>query len=218
MRSGELRRLAKFLPESLSKLQAVTLDARVFVFTLVVSALTAVIFGGVPALLASRTRPGATLSDVARDVSGGTSGRFVRRVLVVSEVALAVVLLVGAGLLIRSFQRLRQVDIGFTTENRLTMKMVLPMPKYAKPDARRAFYDQMLQRVKALPGVEAAGMITVLPLSFSGMNFSFSVEGRTSPSDMQLPFALYRVVSPGYFRAMGITLQRGRIGGRTRFS
>jgi len=202
--------LAKFLPESLSKLQGVTVDARVFVFTLGVSALTAIVFGGVPALLASRTRPGATLSDVARDVSGGTSGRLVRRVLVVSEVALAVVLLVGAGLLIRSFQRLRQVDIGFATENRLTMKMVLPMPKYAKPDSRRAFYDQMLQRVEALPGVEAAGMITVLPLSFSGMNFSFSVEGRSSPSDVQLPFALYRVVSPGYFRAMGITLQRGR--------
>lgn len=203
--------LAQFLPESLSKLQTVTVDARVFVFTLVVSALTAIIFGGVPALLASRTRPGETLSDVARDVSGGTSGRFVRRVLVVSEVALAVVLLVGAGLLIRSFQRLRQVDIGFTTENRLTMKMVLPMPKYVKADVRRAFYDQMLQRVEALPGVESAGMITVLPLSYSGMNFSFSVEGLTSPSDIQLPFALYRVVSPGYFRAMGITLQRGRL-------
>jgi putative ABC transport system permease protein len=203
--------LAKFLPESLSKLQAVTVDARVFVFTLAVSALTAIIFGGVPALLASRTRPGATLSDVARDVSGGTSGRFVRRLLVVSEVALAVVLLVGAGLLIRSFQRLRQVDIGFTTENRLTMKMVLPMPKYVKPDARRAFYDQTLQRIEAIPGVEAAGMITVLPLSFSGMNFSFSVEGRSSPGDLQLPFALYRVVSPNYFRAMGIALQRGRL-------
>ncbi|HET6975494.1 MAG TPA: ABC transporter permease [Pyrinomonadaceae bacterium] len=203
--------LAKFLPDSLSKLQDVAVDARVLIFTLGVSALTAIIFGGVPALLASRTRPGATLSDVARDVSGGTSGRLVRRILVVSEVALAVVLLVGAGLLIRSFQRLRQVDIGFTTENRLTMKMVLPMPKYAKPDARRAFYDQMLQRVEALPGVEAAGMITVLPLSFSGMNFSFSVEGLSSPSDVQLPFALYRVVSPGYFRAMGITLQRGRV-------
>jgi putative ABC transport system permease protein len=182
----------------------------VFVFTLGVSALTAIIFGGVPALLASRTRPGVTLSDVARDVSGGMSGRFVRRVLVVSEVALAVVLLVGAGLLIRSFQRLRHVDIGFTTENRLTMKMALSMPKYGKPETRRVFYDQTLQRVEAIPGVEAAGMITMLPLSFNGMNFSFSVEGRPTASDMELPFALYRVVSPNYFRAIGITLQRGR--------
>jgi len=202
--------LAKLLPESLSKLQGLNIDARVFVFTLGVSVLTAVVFGAAPALLASRTKPGATLSDVARDVAGGTSGRLVRRVLVVSEVALAVVLLVSAGLLLRSFQLLRQVDAGFSTENRLTMRMVLPMPKYAKPEARTAFYDEMLRRVKELPGVEAAGMITFLPLSFNGMNFSFSVEGQPSPPDMKLPFALYRVVSPDYFRALGIALQRGR--------
>jgi putative ABC transport system permease protein len=202
--------LGKLLPESLSKLQNVSIDARVFLFTLGVSLLTAVVFGGVPALLAARAKPGETLSDVARDMAGGVSGRHVRRLLVVSEVALAVVLLVGAGLLIRSFQILRQVDTGFTTENLLTMRMVLPMPKYAKPEARRAFYDEMLRRVKELPGVESAGMITFLPLSFNGMNFSFSVEGQTSPSDMKLPFALYRVVSPDYFRAMGIPLQRGR--------
>jgi predicted permease len=202
--------LSKLLPESLSKLQGVNVDARVLLFTLGVSALTAVVFGGLPALLASRTTPGATLSDVARDVSGGTSGRHVRRVLVVSEVALAVVLLVSAGLLIRSFQLLRQVEPGFRTENALTMRMVLPFPKYAKQEARSAFYDEVLRQVKEVPGVEAAGMITFLPLSFSGMNFSFSVEGQPGPSDMKLPFALFRVVSPDYFRAMGIPLQRGR--------
>jgi len=202
--------LAKLLPESLSKLQGVSIDARVLLFTLGVSALTAVVFGGVPALLASRTKPGETLSDVARDSAGGSSGRLVRRVLVVSEVALAVVLLVGAGLLIRSFQLLRQVDAGFSTENLLTMKMVLPMPKYSKPEARQAFYDEVLRRIKELPGVESAGMITFLPLVVNGMNFTFSVEGQSSPGDMKLPFAVYRVVSPGYFSAMGIPLQRGR--------
>lgn len=202
--------LGKLLPESLSKLQNVSIDARVFLFTLGVSVLTAVVFGGVPALLASRTRPGATLNDVARDMAGGTSGRHVRRVLVVSEVALAVVLLVSAGLLIRSFQLLRQVDTGFTSENALTMRMVLPFPKYAQAEARRAFYDETLRRIEALPGVESAGMITFLPLSFHGMNFTFSVEGQPSPSDMKLPFALFRVVSPDYFRAMGIPLRRGR--------
>ena len=202
--------LARLLPESLSKLQTVTIDARVFVFTVGVSAATAVIFGGVPALLASRTKPGETLNDVARDASGGTSGRYVRRVLVVAEVALAVVLLVGAGLLIRSFQVLRNVDTGFTTENLLTMRVALPMPKYAKPELRRAFYDQVLQRVREVPGVESAGVITFLPLSFNGMNFSFSVEGKAAPGDMKLPFALYRVVSPDYFNAMQIPLQRGR--------
>lgn len=202
--------LAKLLPESLSKLQNVSVDARVFLFTLSMSVLTAVVFGGVPALLAARAKPGETLSDVARDSGGGLSGRHVRRMLVVSEVALAVVLLVGAGLLIRSFQILRQVETGFTTENLLTMRTVLAMPKYAKPEARRAFYDEMLRRVQEVPGVESAGVITFLPLSFNGMNFSFSVEGQASPGDMKLPFALYRVVSPDYFRAMGIPLQRGR--------
>jgi len=202
--------LAKLLPESLSKLQSVSVDTRVLLFTAGVSVLTAIVFGGVPALLASRTKVGATLSDVARDAGGGSSGRHLRRVLVVSEVALAVVLLVGAGLLLRSFQLLRQVNVGFTTENRLTMRMVLPFEKYPSQAARTSFYDQMLARVKNLPGVESAGIITFLPLSFSGMNFSFSVEGQPASSDMKLPFALYRVVSPDYFNAMGITLQRGR--------
>jgi putative ABC transport system permease protein len=202
--------LAKLLPESLSKLQDVSIDSRVLLFTLAASVLTAVIFGGVPALLASRTKPGTTLNDVARDMAGGTSGRHVRRVLVVSEVALAVVLLVSAGLLIRSFQLLRHVDTGFTTENALTMRMVLPFPKYAQAEARRAFYDETLQKIEALPGVESAGMITFLPLSFNGMNFSFAVEGQPSASDIKLPFALFRVVSPDYFRAMGIPLRRGR--------
>ena len=202
--------LAKLLPDNLSKLQSVSVDSRVFLFTLGVSVLTALVFGGVPALLAARAKPGETLSDVARDTAGGLSGRHVRRLLVVSEVALAVVLLVGAGLLIRSFQILRQVETGFTTENLLTMKMVLPMPKYRNPEVRRAFYDEVLRRVEELPGVESAGVITFLPLSFNGMNFAFSAEGHASPGDMKLPFALYRAVSPDYFRAMGITLQRGR--------
>src|SRR5688500_9202907 len=111
----------------------------------------------------------------------------------------------------RSFQRLRQVDPGFRTDNLLTMRTVLPNSKYKGPQQRRAFYDELLRRVNELPGVESAGVITFLPLSFSGMNFSFSVEGRAAPGDMELPLAAYRAVSPDYFRAMGIPLQRGRV-------
>jgi predicted permease len=203
--------LSKLLPASLSKLQAVSVDPRVFLFTLVVIALTAIAFGVVPALHAARANPGDTLSETARDAAGGVSGRYVRRVLVIAEVALAVVLLVGAGLLIRSFQRLRQVELGFNADNLLTMRMVLPLPKYVKPEARRAFYDELLRRVNEIPGVESAGINTRLPLSTSGMKFSFSVEGSTMPSDSNLPFALYRVVNPDYFRAMGIPLQGGRV-------
>ncbi|HVF23476.1 MAG TPA: ABC transporter permease [Pyrinomonadaceae bacterium] len=202
--------LSKLLPESLSKLQAITVDNRVFLFTLGVTVLTALAFGAVPAFHAARANPGDTLGETGRDLAGGVSGRYVRRVLVVSEVALAVVLLAGAGLLIRSFQRLRQVDVGFKPDKLLTMRMVLPLPKYAKQENRTAFYDELLRRVDELPGVESTGMISFLPLSISGMKFSFSVEGRNMPSDMQLPFALYRVVSPDYFRALGIPLQRGR--------
>ena len=203
--------LSKLVPESLSKLQTVAVDARVFGFTLGVTVLTALVFGAVPALQASRSKPGETLSEVGRDLGGGMSGRFVRRVLVVAEVALAVVLLVAAGLLVRSFQRLRQVDPGFTAEKLLTMRMVLPSTKYARSEQKRAFYDELLRKVDELPGVESAGMTTFLPLSFSGMNFAFSVEGRAAPGDMELPLAVYRVVSPDYFRAMGISLQRGRV-------
>jgi putative ABC transport system permease protein len=203
--------LAKLVPESLSQLESVTVNARVFVFTLGVTVLTAIVFGAVPAFHASRSKPGETLSEVGRDAAGGMSGRYLRRVLVVAEVALAVVLLVGAGLLIRSFHRLRQVDPGFRTDNLLTMRTVLPSSKYTGPETRRAFYDELLRRINEIPGVESAGVITFLPLSFSGMNFSFSVEGRAAPGDMELPLAAYRSVSPDYFRAMGISLQRGRV-------
>ena len=203
--------LSKLLPESLSKLQAITVDSRVFLFTIGVTLLTAIAFGVVPALHATRANPGEALGETGRDLSGGVSGRYLRRVLVIAEVALAVVLLAGAGLLIRSFNRLRQVDLGFKPDNLLTMRMVLPLPKYQKPDSRRAFYDELLRRINEIPGVESAGINTRLPLSTSGMKFSFSVEGRTMPSDSNLPFAVYRVVNPDYFSAMGIPLQRGRV-------
>ena len=203
--------LAQVLPESLSKLQAISVDSRVFLFTGGVTVLTAIAFGVVPALHAARANPGDALAETSRDLAGGLSGRYLRRALVIAEVALAVVLLAGAGLLIRSFHRLNQVDLGFKPDNLLTMQMVLPLPKYRNPEVRRAFYDELFRRLNEIPGVESAGINTRLPLSTSGMKFSFSVEGRTMPSDTNLPFALYRVVNPGYFNAMGIPLQRGRV-------
>ena len=202
--------LSKLIPESLSQLQAVALNGRVLLFASAVSLLTGLIFGTVPAIQSSHTKLGDTLSKTSRDMAGGVRGRRVRRILVISEVAIAVVLLVGAGLLIRSFQRLQRVDIGFPASNLLTMRMVLPTPKYRQPEARRVFYDETLRRIRELPGVESAGIISFLPLSFSGMNFSFSIEGRLAPADSELPLALYRVVDPDYFTTMQIPLLRGR--------
>jgi putative ABC transport system permease protein len=112
--------------------------------------------------------------------------------------------------LLRSFQRLRQVDLGFKTDHKLTLRLDLPLPKYLKAETRDAFYSEVLRRVDEVPGVESAGMISFLPLSTSGMKFGFSVEGRAQPGDMNLPFALYRAVSADYFRATEIPLQRGR--------
>lgn len=203
--------LSQLLPESLSKLQAINVDSRVLLFTGGVTVLTAIAFGVVPALHAARANPGDALAETSRDLAGGLSGRYLRRVLVIAQVAVAVVLLAGAGLLIRSFYRLGQVELGFNPDNLLTMRMVLPMPKYLKPESRRVFYDELLRRLNEIPGVEAAGINTRLPLSTSGMKFSFSVEGRTMPNDSSLPFAVYRVVNPDYFRALGIPLHRGRV-------
>ena len=199
--------LLKVVPETLSQVQDVALDFGVLAFALGITVLTGLLFGILPALQASRSEPAETLKQNLRT---GNRGSYMRRVLLVSQVALALILLVCAGLLLRSFQGLRKVDPGFTTDNLLTMRMVLPNAKYRKPESRRAFYDEVLRRVQAVPGVESAGVISFLPLSFTGMNFSFSVEGIPAQRDMNLPTAVYRVVSPDYFRTMGIALRSGR--------
>jgi putative ABC transport system permease protein len=197
-------------PQSLSQVQGVSIDGRVLLFTLFVTVLTGTVFGLVPALQASRIQPGESLKEGSRGAPGGARSRHLRSAMVVSEVALALVLLVGAGLLLRSFQRLSHVDPGFNTENVLTMRTVLPGAKYQQPEQRRAFYDEVLLRVEQLSGVESAGMVSFTPLSFSGMNFAFTVEGSRPATDMNLPLAVYRVISPDYFRTMGIPTLRGR--------
>jgi putative ABC transport system permease protein len=197
-------------PQSLSQVQGVSIDGRVLLFTLFVTVLTGTVFGLVPALQASRIQPGESLKEGSRGAPGGARSRHLRSAMVVSEVALALVLLVGAGLLLRSFQRLSHVDPGFNTENVLTMRTVLPGAKYQQPEQRRAFYDEVLLRVEQLSGVESAGMVSFTPLSFSGMNFAFTVEGSRPVTDMNLPLAVYRVISPDYFRTMGIPTLRGR--------
>jgi putative ABC transport system permease protein len=197
------------IPADIPRFSRIGLDPRVLVFTLGVSLLTGLLFGVLPALGASRPDLNEALRDGVRGTSGPARSR-ARAALVVAEVALALVLLIGAGLLIRSFANVRGLNPGFLPENLLTLRMDLPEKKYGDLGARSAFYREILDRVGGIPGVRDAGLVTFLPLTFVGGSFAFQVEGRPIPPAGQEPFTVYRVVSPGLFGAMGIPLLRGR--------
>jgi putative ABC transport system permease protein len=202
--------LQAFIPENISQVKAVTVDGKVLLFTLLVSLLTGLIFGLAPATQASNFNLNETLKEGGRDSSAGNRGARIRGLLVVAEVAVSLLLLIGAGLLINSFLRLRHVDPGFRTDNLLTMKVVLPKTKYPDPARRAAFYTELLRRVEALPGVKSAAVTTNLPLYRQGNSISIAIEGRPEPPPGQEPTVVTRVVSPHYFQTMGIQLLQGR--------
>ncbi|HVG22311.1 MAG TPA: ABC transporter permease [Blastocatellia bacterium] len=204
-----MRVLVALMPATLSQAKDVNIDAKVLGFTLLVSLLTGVIFGLAPALQASRPDLNESLKEGGKGTAGVARARL-RGLLVISEVALALVLLIGAGLLINSFLRLRSVDAGFNAANLLTMKVVLPRLKYPDPVKRTAFYDEMLRRIQSLPGVQSAGVITNLPLTFRGNNAGVTIEGRPEPAPDERPIVITRAISPDYFRTMNIPLLKGR--------
>jgi predicted permease len=205
-----IKLLTSFIPPDISQVKAITLDTRVLGFTLLVSLLTGVIFGLIPALQASMFNPNETLKEGGRESSAGSRGNRIRGFLVIAEVAVSLVLLIGAGLLINSFMRLRSVDPGFKTDNLLTMKIVLPDLKYPDHARRSAFYTDLLQRVEALPGVKSAAVTTNLPLYRQGNSVGTEIEGRPAPPPGQEIIIVTRVVSPKYLTTMGIPLLRGR--------
>jgi len=153
------------------------------VFTFAVALLTGIVFGVVPALQASKP----DLNEVLKDAGRGSTGRrhLLRSALVIAEVALTVVLLIGAGLMIRSFYRLQQVDPGFVSDNVLTFNLSLPERKYPGRDQRINFYQQLLQNLRSLPGVESVGMATGLPLGNNGWQSGFWPVGRPDPPQGQ---------------------------------
>jgi hypothetical protein len=158
--------LVALSPEDLPRVKEVTIDPRVLGFTLLISILTGVLFGLAPALSFSRRSDlNETLKEGGRTSGAGQGHHRMRSLLVVSEVALSLILLVGAGLLIKSFLRLSQVETGFNSTSVMTMRLALPQSKYKEAPKRALFYQQLLERTKALPGVEAAGVISELPLS-----------------------------------------------------
>jgi putative ABC transport system permease protein len=199
-------------PKDLVSFQSVSLNVTVLLWTLGVSILTGIIFGLAPALHVSRLKLNDSLKEGGKSESGQASGsRRLRSALVVSEIALAVVLLASAGLLIRSFIRLQQVDRGFNTDNILTMVVRLPDAKYREDPQVVAFFNQALEKIRQLPTVRSTGMVNFLPL-YGGLGSStgFKILGRPEPPPGQGPGADVRVVDAQYFPTMGIPLLRGR--------
>jgi putative ABC transport system permease protein len=209
--AGGVRALVALDRQALPRSQEVHLDGRVLLFTLAVSLGAGLLCGLVPALVATGRRLGEALKEGGRAVAGGVRGRLVRDGLVISQIALTLMLLVGAGLLIQSFIRLRSVDPGFRAEGVLTARMDLPPLKY--PDEKRqvAFYRALGERLRALPGVEEAGFLYPLPLSGGGLVLAFNVAGRPAPPPNAVPNSNVRAASPGAMKALGISLKRGRL-------
>jgi predicted permease len=203
--------LARLVPDGIPHAGGAGIDLGVFTFTLIVSLSTGILFGIVPALRVSRV----SLSDSLKQAGGrgglGAHGSRTRNALVVCEVALAMILLTGAGLMIESFTKLRGLHPGFDTDRVLVLRTPLPDPKYPKLAQRTAFYDQVLERVNRLPGVVAAGFTTWVPLTNRGGSNGFTIEGRPEPGPGEISDANTRVVSKGYMRAMGMTLKAGRL-------
>ena len=194
--------------DAIPRLHDIHLDTTVLIFTLFISLLTGILFGLVPALKAAPDSSDA-LKEGGRSAAAGLHRNRIGRILVVSEVALAFVLLIGAGLLIRSFWRLLQVNPGFDSSNILTMQISLPSSKYMEALPAINFYDQLLKRVSALPGVESAGAISYAPFSGDNSRSSFDLEKHPSAKGQE-PAAEIGCVTPGYFHTMHIPILRGR--------
>ena len=197
-------------PVIIPRVSSVAIDTRVLFMTVLITAATSMVFGLVPALRAARVDLAGTFKDGDRASTDGHRKHRLRSALVMSEFALALVLLVGAGLMIRSFVALMRVDPGFDPRNVITMTISTKGTREADPAVRPAFFAQVLDRVRAVPGVEAAGYINHLPLTGDRWGFGFSVEGRPQAKPGDSPTATFRVVFPGYFHAMHIPLLRGR--------
>jgi putative ABC transport system permease protein len=193
---------------SIPKVETIPIDWNVMLFTLAVAFFTGLLFGIIPALQASKANLNLALKESSRTTTGGRSR--LRNALVVAEIALSLMLLVGAGLMLKSFAKLQRSDFGFNPERVLTVQVLLPFPKYTEAAKRLQFLDQSLQRIEALPGVEAAGATNFLPLTGFWGTLSFALEGQPASNPGDEPEADNRTASPNYFRTMGIGLKEGR--------
>jgi predicted permease len=205
-----IRILVALSPANLPRIETVRLDATALAFVAAVSIVTGVAFGVAPALQAARRNVGESLKEGSRGSTEGGGRSRLRRLLVASEFALALVLSAAAGLMIRSFVGLMAIDPGFDPRGVLTMVVSVTGSREAAPHRRAAFYQELVRQVRAVPGVQAASAINHLPLAGDVWGWPFQIEGRPLPGPGESPTAAYRVVLPGYFGAMGIPIIRGR--------
>jgi predicted permease len=202
--------LMALAPDNIPRINEIGVDARVFAFTLGVSLITGIIFGLVPALHAGKPDLNEALKEGSRGSMGSVSGKRTRSVLVAVEVALSLVLLIGAGLMIKSFLRLQQMNLGFNPDNVLTVSLTLSRSKYTDDRQQAAFFQEALGRLQSLTGVKAAGATTGLPLTLTVSGSDFRIEGRPEPEAGKEMIINTRSVSPGYFSTLGIALIKGR--------
>jgi predicted permease len=204
-----IRFVIPFLPADLSRAAGIVVDTRMLVFTVGISLSAGILFGLGPLLGTKRVNPGESLKQTNRVAGGGQS--VVRSVLAVSQIAIATILLIGAGLMVKSFWALMHVPPGFRTESILTARLSLPKSRY--PDNRRvaAFERQVLEGLHGRAGIQSAGFATYLPLSGSDNGWAFFIENQAPLPVGTFNFAKYRPVSEGYFETLGIPLSRGRL-------
>lgn len=205
-----VRALTRIDPTAIPRAYDIALDARVLLFAVALALVSGLVIGLVPTVQASKLSLNEALREGGEKSVGGRGRQRARRMLVVIETAMALVLVVGAGLLARTFVNLQRVNPGFDAANTLTLQIALPSKKYAKNPQVSAFYQQLVESVAALPGVRHAGVIDCLPLSGLESSASYFVEEHMPASDSLPPEADLRFVSPDYFRAMGISLKQGR--------
>src|SRR3989440_2383328 len=205
-----IRVLKTFIPVTISQTQTISIDGKVLVFTALLALLTGIVFGLAPAMHASHSNLNDSLKEGGRDSAIGKKGNRLRDLLVVGEIAVSFILLIGAGLLINSFLHLRNLDPGFRADHLLTMKVDLSELRYPDRERRSVFFDEVLFRIRALPGVQSVAVAGNLPFTYNGDSMSIAVEGIPDPPPGQWPDVIYRAIGPGYFSTMGIPMIRGR--------
>jgi putative ABC transport system permease protein len=205
-----MKGLVALKPANVPRITELRIDGTVTVFTLGIAVITGLLFGLVPALQASRTNLQDTLKEGGRSGSADRSGQSLRRALVVAEVALALTLLTGAGLLIKSLALLQGVNPGFDASNLLTFNASIPNAKYQSKTSRVQYWERAIEAVKAVPGVTSVGLTSTMPFTGDWSTGSFGVEGYQPPPNTPPPWGDQRLVSPGFFTTLKVPLIKGR--------